>query len=67
MQASGVQAMPRDAMIDVKGMHHSKLEIAFERIAAIAAKARTRPAQAAASWMFQHGIILPAPGLPGLG
>jgi hypothetical protein len=35
MQASGVQAMPRDAVIDVKGMHHSSLEIALEGIAAI--------------------------------
>jgi hypothetical protein len=27
MQASGAQAMPRDAVIDVKGMHHDNLKI----------------------------------------
>jgi hypothetical protein len=48
--------MPRDAVIDVKGMHHSDLKIALERSAAIAAKAHTRRTGAPASRMFQRGI-----------
>jgi hypothetical protein len=46
MQASGVQAMTRDARVDFRDMHHGGLKIALARIAAIAAKAHiigTRP------------------------
>jgi hypothetical protein len=44
MQASGVQAMTREARVDFKDMHHDDLNVALERIAAIAAKAHTRTA-----------------------
>ena len=58
MQASGVQAMTRDARVDFKSMHHETFNIALERIAAIAAKAHTWPTKAPAGRRRVSSIAL---------